>query len=281
MMPGPKEDHVTETPPLAAEPAALVAELWYEQAPDLTDPSLLDLLRSLSPGAEAQGDSLTVPYPDPGGNGRTDGAPAPLVTAVLPSSPLGVAGKQRPDAGQTWDWPEAEQAVARAGAGVIVTELLVAGWSAQDRVNAVTRVVAALAERTQPALVWWPHSQKVSEPASVVADEVDGVLNVRFFTVAGDDEALVLDTLGLHVFGLPDLQCHFRDREPGEIAGLLYATALYVFDSGDVIGDGNTISGPRPDERFVCRRETSLLAPTRPVLDVDLGDPYAAGARDR
>lgn len=272
---------VTDTAPPTTEPTALVAELWYEAAPDLTDPALLEALRSVSPGTEAQADSVTVPYRDRGGNGQVDGAPAPLVTVVLPSSPLAVAGKQRPDAGQTWDWPGAEQAIARVRAGVIVTELLVAGWSAQDRVNAVTRVVAALAERTQPALVWWPHSQKVGEPATVVADEVDGVLNVRFFTVAGDDEAVVLDTLGLHVFGLPDLQCHFRDREPGEIAGLLYATALYLFDSGDVIGDGNTISGPSEDERFVCRRETSLLAPTRAVLDVDLGDPYAAGRRDR
>ena len=61
---------------------------------------------------------------------------------------------------------------------------------------------------------------------------------------------MVLDTLGMHVFGLPDLQCHFRDRDPGEIAGLLYATALYVFDSGDVIAHGNTISGPQGDERL-------------------------------
>ena len=272
--------HVTENAPPPAPPIALVAELWFEAAPNLNDPALLDALRSVSPGTEAQADSLTVPYREAGGNGQA-GAPAPLVTVVLPSSPLGMAGKLPPDAGQTWDWPEAEQAIARVRAGVIVTELLVAGWSAQDRVNAVTRVVAALAEHLRPDLVWWPHSQKVSEPGTVVADEVDGVLNVRFFSVAGDDEAIVLDTLGLHVFGLPDLQCHFRDREPGEIAGLLYATALYLFDSGDVIGDGNTISGPSGDERFVCRRETSLLAPTRPVLDVDLGDPYAAGKRDR
>lgn len=274
-------DRVTEAAPPTAEPTALVAELWYERAPDLTDPTLLAALRATSPGAEAQTDSLTVPYRNPGGNGLVGGGPAPLVTVVLPSSPLGAAGKQRPDSGQTWDWPEAEQAVARVDSGVIVTELRVAGWSAQDRVNAVTRAVTALVEHTRPALVWWPQSQKVSEPESVVADEVDGVLNVRFFTVAGDDDAIVLDTLGLHVFGLPDLQCHFRDREPGEIAGLLYATALYLFDSGDVIGDGNTISGPADGERFVCRRETALLAPRREVLDVDLGDPYAAGARDR
>ena len=263
-----------ETPEPA--PTALVAELWFEQAPDLADPGLLKALRALSPDAEAQQDSLTVPYRHLTSNGQADGEPAPLVTAVMPSSPLGESGKQRPDVRQTWDWEGAEAAVARAGAGVLVTELLVAGWSPQDRVSALTRVVAALTSWSPPVAVSWPHSQKVSDPETLAADDVDGIVNVRFFTVAGDDEAMVLDTLGLHVFGLPDLQCHFRDRDPGEIAGLLYATALYVFDSGDVIADGNTISGPDGKERYVCRRETSLLEPTRLVLDVDLGDPYAA-----
>ena len=272
---------MTEGPPPEPAPTALVAELWFERAPDLSDPQLLEALRALSPDAEAQQDSLTVPYGNLGGNGRVDSGPAPLVTAVMPSSPLGESGKQRPDVRQTWDWAGAEEAVARANAGVLVTELLVAGWSPQDRVNALTRVVVALARWSPPVAVSWPHSQKVSDPETLAPDGLDGIVNVRFFTVAGDDEAMVLDTLGLHVFGLPDLQCHFRDRDPGEIAGLLYATALYVFDSGDVIADGNTISGPSDDERFVCRRETSLLQPTRLVLDVDLGDPYAAGARDR
>ncbi len=262
-------------------PTALVAELWFERAPDLADPGLLEALRALSPDAEAQEGSFTVPYRNPTANGQVDGVPAPLVTAVMPSSPLGESGKERPDVRQTWDWEDAEAAVTRANAGVLVTELLVAGWSPQDRVSALTRVVVALAQWAPPVAVSWPHSQKVSNPETLAADDVEGIVNVRFFTVAGDDQAMVLDTLGLHVFGLPDLQCHFRDRDPGEIAGLLYATALYVFDSGDVIADGNTISGPQDDERFVCRRETSLLEPTRLVLDVDLGDPYAAGQRDR
>jgi hypothetical protein len=272
---------VTEGTPPEPAPSALVAELWFAQAPDLADPQLLEALRSLSPDAEAQQDSLTVPYRSAAGNGQVDGAPAPLVTVVMPSSPLGESGKQRPDVRQTWDWADAEAAVARAEAGVLVTELLVAGWSAQDRVNALTRVVAALARWSPPVVVWWPHSQKVTDPETLALDDVNGIVNVRFFTVAGDDGAMVLDTLGLHVFGLPDLQCHFRDRDPGEIAALLYATALYVFDSGDVIADGNTISGLDGEGRYLCRRETSLLEPTRLVLDVDLGDPYAAGVRDR
>ena len=83
------------------------------------------------------------------------------------------------------------------------------------------------------------------------------------------------------VFGLPDVQCHFWDRQPGEIAPLLFATAVYLFQSGDVIADGNTISGPWADERLVCLHEPALLAPSRRVIDIDLGDPYAAGRRDR
>jgi hypothetical protein len=271
---------VTSTP-TGAELIALVAELWYPEPPDLTDPELLAALRALSPDTEAQQDSITVPYAGLKRNGQVDGGPGPLLTVVMPSTPLGQSEKQRPDVSQTWDWEGAEAAVARGTAGVIVTELLMAGWSARDRVTALSRVVAELCRLTRPVAVYWAHSQRVSDPDALAVDDLNGIVNVRFFTVAGDEQAMVLDTLGLHVFGLPDLQCHFRDREPGEIASLLYATALYVFDSGDVIADGNTISGLDGNERYVCRRERSLLEPSRLVLDVDLGDPYAAGPRDR
>ncbi len=252
------------------EPTALVAEVWYETAPDLADPALLAALRQSAPGAEAQQDSITVPF------GEKD---QPLITVIMPATALGEQGKQRPDVSQTWDWPEAESTVARCAASVLVTELLAEGWTAQDRVTALTRVLVALCEETDAVAVHWPHSQRVCDPGVLEVDDLTGVLNVRFFAVSGDDDAMVLDTLGLHVFGLPDLQCHFGGREPGKIAGLLYATATYVFDEGDVILDGNTISGVEPDERYLCRRELSLLEPSRPVIDVDLGPPYAAGTR--
>jgi Domain of unknown function (DUF4261) len=260
-----------------AEPIPLVAELWFPEPPDLSDPELLAALRSLSPETEAQQDSITVPYAGSAANGQGSS----LVTVVMPSTPLGQAGKQPPDVSQTWDWDGAEAAVARGSAGVLVTELGTGGRSAQDRVDALTRVLAELCRLTEPVAIYWGQSQRVSDPDALVVDDLNGIVNVRFFGVAGDDDAMVLDTLGLHVFGLPDLQCHFRDREPGKLAGLLYATALYVFDSGDVIADGDTISGLEPHERYVCRREQSLLPPSRLVLDIDLGDPYAAGRRDR
>jgi len=261
-------------------PAGLLAELWYAEPPRLTDPDLVTALRRAWPGTEVQASSLTVPHDDALESDDERVAP-PLLTVVVEGSPVGHSGKTLPDVSQTWDWAEAEEVVAGARYSLLVNEMLAADAPAADRVAALTEVVAELARATGPLAISWPHSQRVSDPRAWVADDLDGVVNVRLFQVAGEPGTLVMDTLGLHVFGLPDLQCHFRGREPGEIATLLYSTAVYVFDSGDVIADGNTISGPDGEGRFTCHHEPALLEPRRVVLDIDLGDPHAAGERDR
>jgi hypothetical protein len=251
----------------------LVVELWYaEDAPDLEDARLLEALRTLSPDAEAQMESVVVPH----GNGS-----APLLTVIMPGSPLGEGGKTLPDVSQTWDWEEAEAAVARCRCSLLVTEMFGDGRTPQERWNAMSGAVAELCELTQPIVISWPQSQRVGAPELFAAGDLDGLINVRYFSIANDPGAMVMDTLGLHVFGLPDVQCHFRNREPAEIATMLFSTATYLFRSGDVIADGNTISGPQGDERLLCFREPALLEPSRLVIDVDLGDPYAAGRRDR
>ena len=287
----------------------LVGELWCPDAPDLAAPALLAALRAVSADAEVTDGSLAVPHP------ATEGLP-PLVTAVVVGSPRGTDGKALPDVSQTWSWPEAEAAVASCRASVLVTELSPStssgdgpgagdgpgsgdgpgagdgpgsgsgpgsgnGYSPAERVAALGRVVEVLVALTGPAAIHWARSQRVSDPAAFGPEDVDGVLNVRMYADAHDDQALAMDTLGLHVFDLPDVQCHFRDRAPGEIAELLFATAVYLFEAGDVIDDGNTISGTDGEGRYVCHREASLLDPARLVLDVDLGDPYAAGRRER
>lgn len=261
-------------------PVPLLAELWYVVAADLSEPSLVNALRAVAPGTEAQSDSITVPH------GAVTGANSvPLLTAVLPGSELGHNGKARPDAGQTWDWQAAETTLAQCQASVLVTELSLSGtalpeFTPQQRVTAVNSVVHVLIEHTAPAAVHWPSSQRVSDPGAFDPQALDGVLNVRLFSVGNDDGAMVMDTLGLDLFDLPDLQCHFKDFDAAEVAAMLFSTAVYVFDEGDVIDDGHTISGPRGDEHFECRHELSLLDPKRVVIDVDLGAAFAAGERD-
>jgi hypothetical protein len=250
----------------------LVVELWYAEAPDLGDPSLLQALRSHWPATELQMESIVVPHGDP---------PSPLLTVIMTASPLGEGGKVLPDVSQTWDWEGAESAVSASRRSVLVTEMFGDERMPQERWGAMSGVVAEMARITRPMAISWPQSQRVGDPEQFAAGDLDGLINVRYFSISNDPGAVVMDTLGLHVFGLPDVQCHFRDREPGEIAAMLFSTAVYVFHSGDVIADGNTISGPQGDERLVCFHERALLAPSRRVIDVDLGDPYAAGQRDR
>jgi hypothetical protein len=264
----------------------LVAELWYATAPDLSDRLLLEGLRAVAPGVEAQDGSIVIPYDGAELPTRTsvpagDGATPPLVTVVLPGSPLGHEGKALPDASQTWDWPEVDDALAGARASVLVTEMFAGPYGARDRAAALVAVVAALTAATAPVAVSWPTSQRVTDPTAPAADGLGGLVNVRLFAVSDDPDELVMDTRGLAPFDLPDLQIHFRDLEPGRLAGQLYATAGYLLQEGDVIADGNTISGLTDDEHWVCHHETALVAPERTVLDVDPGDPYAAGRRAR
>ena len=250
----------------------LVVELWYAAAPDLGDPWLLQALRSQWPATELQMESIVVPHGDP---------PSPLLTVIMTASPLGQGGKALPDVSQTWDWEGAEAAVSAGHCSVLVTEMFGDGRTPQERWDAMSGVVAEMARITRPTALSWPQSQRVGNPELFAAGDLDGLINVRYFTISNDPGAMVMDTLGLHVFGLPDVQCHFRDREPGEIAAMLFSTAVYLFRSGDVIADGNTISGPQGDARLVCFHERALLAPSRQVIDVDLGEPYAAGRRNR
>ena len=270
-----------------AEREGLVAELWYEAVPDLTDPVLLEGLRAASPGTEARDGSLFVPYDGgelapvttPGADGA--GPSAPLVSVVMPGSALGVEGKSLPDATQTWDWPDVDEALGRARGSVLVVEMFAGPYGNRDRAAALVGVVAALTAATGPLAVSWPTSQRVTDPAAEAADGLGGLVNVRLFAVSDDADELVMDTRGLAPFALPDLQVHFRDLEPGRLAGLLYATAGYLLAEGDVIEDGNTISGLEGDEHWTCRREESLVGPSRSVVDIDPGDPYAAGRRAR
>lgn len=259
--------------------ARLMAELWYEEVPDLEDPRLLEYLRRVSPEAQLQDGSITVPHT--GVTMELEDGVVPLLTAVFAGSAVDHENKLLPDVSQTWDWAEAGEVVQRATGSILVSELLASLFTPQQRVAGLMAVVRELVGQTSPLAISWPQSQRVTDPAAFDPEALDGVLNVRFFTVGSDDGALLMDTLGLDLFELPDVQCHYRDFDPADVATMLYDTGVYLFAQGDVIDDGHTISGPRGDEHFVCSHEPALLAPGRTVLDVDLGAPYAAGDRRR
>ncbi len=107
-----------------------------------------------------------------------------------------------------------------------------------------------------------------------------GFFNVRLFRISNSDDDSLMDTRGLGIFGVPDLQCHFRGLDPGEIARLLYNTGTYVMHEGDVIDDGHTVPGIQEGSRWRCQHEQAMVGPERKVLDICPEAPYAAGNRN-
>lgn len=270
-------------PPFEPPMQTLMAELLFARPPALDVGRLLaDVQRSL-PETSLVGNGQGGPMLAHERYTATfaDGKRVPILTTfLLPDDPTGRALEGEHDLSQTWSWPEAGEALARCTTSLAVAEMMGTIHQPRDRVRAFRTSLVAAAAQTAPVATWWPHSNQVVPPQELQRHELVGIVNVRLFRIEDDPGAVVMDTLGLHVLGLPDLQCHFRTLDPSAMASFLYDTAAYVYEHGDVIEDGHTISGLRGDERWPCQHEEALVAPQRVVLDVDVGHPHAAGVRD-
>lgn len=139
--------------------------------------------------------------------------------------------------------------------------------------------------------VWFEGSRNVmtaeslrNNPYKGIERIFHGAVNARFFRV-GDTEDMVVDTLGLHVFGVPDVQFHFHGLDPNHVVRLATDIGMYQLNNDIPIKDGETVDGLdadgsyRQDIRWKCRYEVSLIEPKREVLDISAGD-FAAGNRD-
>jgi hypothetical protein len=95
-------------------------------------------------------------------------------------------------------------------------------------------------------------------------------INVRMFRVENSEER-IMDTMGLRAFDLPDIQCHYQNVKPTDIAGLLYNYSDYIFQKGDVIRDGDTIQA-QPSSNWRCQHEMAMIEPSRIVIDIHPGE---------
>jgi Domain of unknown function (DUF4261) len=188
---------------------------------------------------------------------------------------------------QSWAFPAAAQVHEECSQVLLLTNMMSSPLSHQVRRKIIANGLLALLETTRVDLICWTPTQQMLAPADIVerysdprelANPVYGFLNVRFFRISNSNGEILMDTLGLNALGLTDFQVHYRDLEPDPVARLLYNLGAYAFEKGDVIEDGHTVEGV-DKSRWKCRRENSLLDPQREVLDIDPGQPFAAGNR--
>ena len=88
-----------------------------------------------------------------------------------------------------------------------------------------------------------------------------------------------MDTLGLSLLYIEDLQYHFHTMDSNWGVGHAYNMVSYILANDRPIKDGDTIDGVTDGgPQWKCRFEDSMVQPARPVLDVHMNE-YAAGGR--
>ena len=188
---------------------------------------------------------------------------------------------------QSWGFPKARQTVAGCTATLLISEVLSSRLEYRQRIALFQNFVAGALEVIPCEAIYWRPTEQIIDPKEYRYHFDNpgyprfslGALNVRLFNIQGAPDDRVMDTLGLAALGLPDLQCHFRDLECNDVASLLRNLGLYLFEHGDIIEDGHTVSGIPATEKWRCQHEMALIGPERIVLDIDPGPAFAAGNR--
>ncbi|GAV15753.1 DUF4261 domain-containing protein [Paenibacillus sp. NAIST15-1] len=187
---------------------------------------------------------------------------------------------------QSWHWREAAQVVSDCEHSLLLIDMMASGLDPKSRLQLFTGSLRAVLETAPCDAIYFRESDKLVEPSAYLAaieegELLYGALNIRFYNVEGTGSGRpegLMDSLGLVALGIPDVQCHYYDLEPDEVAGNLLNIAYYLFDRGDVIADGETI-GFTEEMRWRCEHQYGLAAPHRVVIDIDPGEPYYAGSQ--
>lgn len=217
----------------------------------------------------------------------TDAAvPAQLV--LLPAGSAPDADKYATSLQQSWSFADATNVVASCRHCCLFADMMSGALPQLERRRILAAGLVSVLEASNIDAVHFVETQQFLAPAGLAqqlaepqqrANPTAGFINVRCFNIANSPGDIVMDSLGLSAFGLTDLQMHYRGLEPDIVARILYNAAAYVFERGDVIESGHTLQGRTAEERWHCQHEDSLIEPKRTVLDINPGDPYAAGRR--
>jgi Domain of unknown function (DUF4261) len=174
---------------------------------------------------------------------------------------------------QLWHWPEAKEETASCKYELVVSDLMSRPLPYKKRNELFQNFVIAVAKSMSPKAIYFPTSEKLVETQEYLAqvesqglEYLYGLLNVRLFNLP--DESLLMDTVGLHAFELPDFQFRFKDHDASVVAGLLSSYGHYIFGYGSVILDGETVEGVEDGSKWKCVYSQSLLPPERNVLNI-------------
>lgn len=213
--------------------------------------------------------------------------PQLLVLECLPTEGLKIDPLFR---SQMWSCPESGRILDDCKFHVVCVDMMANLLPYRDRAEMNMDCLEALMEvYPQCEAVYFQTSGKMFTRKKIISHDIPRedrfiyfAVNARFFNIQGTNDHIV-DTLGMSILGLPDLQYHFHDIDPNWVVNHAYNTAAYIYSGQKVIENGDCIDGIRNgiinmDIQWKCHHENSLIQPLRPVIDICMNE-YASGSR--
>lgn len=218
-------------------------------------------------------------------------AKVPVQLSIMGCEPFQADRIDEMKRSQMWNCQEdRDRILSECKYAVTSVNMLGGGLKAQIRANMLMDYLEALLELYPTCeAVYSLNSGKLILADTIRSGQVKGLdrfiqycVNARFFNINGTNDHVV-DTLGLSLLYIEDLQYHFHDMDPNWVVGHAYSMASYILSNDCPIKNGDTIDGIADgrivqDIQWKCCFEDSLIGPKRPVLDVCMGE-YAAGER--
>ncbi len=253
-----------------------VIELFFEKKPELDKEKLLEALKKYTSNPEIDTFSETEKTVLSAGD------------IGKPSNRLKISMEQRQfdreamleyasSFRQSWNWRTAKETIQNCNMIIRISDEHTSKLAYNVRVELLRNILRAIVEKIGCSAIHFQMTQQFTKPENYVysfcdpsPDKLFGFINVRFFKIHDSDD-MVMDTLGLNAIGLNDVQCSFKRYNPKDISNILFNTAYYLFDNGNVIIDGDTVQGLKRTDKWSCKKEMSLVAPKRMVIDIAPG----------
>ncbi|GAA4346575.1 hypothetical protein GCM10023185_01020 [Hymenobacter saemangeumensis] len=261
--------------PLRNYPQMLTAKLLFANRPGVDKESVISGLRATysqvySPDSE---ESLLYFFPEIEVK-LEDGVIAAQCMVLFPNADNEKAEIAPEALQQNWYWEEVATVAATCKYEVLASDFMTRTLDYKSRLTLFMNFLAVLTRTTNPQAVYSVGAQRLIEPNDFVESwtnasqqALNGLVNVRLFNISnGAASEILMDTVGLHLLGLPDFQIRFSNLDESAVGQTLWNYAYYVYEHGDIITDGSTIQGLTPQSKWKCERQLALVAPERVVI---------------
>lgn len=187
--------------------------------------------------------------------------------------------------GQMWNVKDANGLLSRCTHAVRLADDNALQMEYKQRGKMLTELVeAGLAMYPDCVAVFVPASGRLVTAEQVRENPARGgdrflylCVNTRLFSISGASSDMMIDTVGLYLLGLPDVQYHFHTLNPNKVMKHAYSVASLLYAVGAVMKSGETIDGMddygvTKEIRWPFQYEHALIEPPRTVMAITPGE---------